>query len=172
MAGDITYHTPDTGSESGLFTSGPQRIIRWAVATLFLLTGMCVLLSSLIKYPDLISADITITKVNKQTPQLEARIITRNNTKLSTSISIGRELNIKTGNYKETGLLKGIITGISKNKGEDSCLVTISLPHGFTSSFHKHLAYEPGMKGMADILVKDRSIMNQLITSFKKTYFN
>lgn len=172
MAGDTTYHTAHTGNESVLLTSGPQRIIRWAVATLFLLVGLCLLLCTLINYPDLISNDITITAVNKQTPQLEALVVTQKGTKLSPHISIGRELHLKTGNYTETGLLKGIITGLSKNKSEDSCLVTISLPYGFTSSFHKHVVYEPGMKGIADILVKDRSIMNQLIASFKKKYFN
>lgn len=172
MADYTKHHTPDTGSESGLLTSGPQRIIRWAVATLFLLIGICLLLCTLIKYPDLISTDITINAVNKPEPQLEALVVNQNGTKLSTSISIGRELNLKTGNYTETGLLKGIITGLSKNKNEDSCLVTISLPHGFTSSFHKQVIYEPGMKGIADILVKDHSIMDHLITSFKKKYFN
>jgi multidrug resistance efflux pump len=67
--------------------------------------------------------------------------------------------------YREFGLLEGKLSRISMTPGKDSTFWGyVTLPRNLTTKFGHILAYRSGLKGQAEILTKDRTIAERLLS--------
>ena len=85
-------------------------------------------------------------------------------------LSIGQNVNIKLDNYpyNENGMLQGIITNISEVPNKDTYAIDVDLKNGLITTYNKTLSYKEQMKGKADIITKNISVMDRIFFNFKK----
>jgi multidrug resistance efflux pump len=85
-------------------------------------------------------------------------------------LSIGQNVNIKLDNYpyNENGMLQGIVTNISEVPNKDTYAIDVDLKNGLMTSYNKTLPYKEEMKGKADIITKNVSVMDRIFFNFKK----
>jgi multidrug efflux pump subunit AcrA (membrane-fusion protein) len=85
-------------------------------------------------------------------------------------LSIGQNVNIKLDNYpyNENGMLQGIVTNISEVPNKDIYAIDVNLKNGLVTSYHKTLSYKEQMKGKADIITTNLSVMDRIFFNFKK----
>lgn len=85
-------------------------------------------------------------------------------------LSIGQNVNIKLDNYpyNENGMLQGIVTNISEVPNKDTYAIDVDLKNGLITSYNKKLSYKEQMKGKADIITKNISVMDRIFFNFKK----
>ena len=85
-------------------------------------------------------------------------------------LAIGQNVNIKLDNYpyNENGMLQGIVTNISEVPNKDTYAIDVDLKNGLVTSYNKTLLYKEEMKGKADIITKNLSVMDRVFFNFKK----
>ena len=85
-------------------------------------------------------------------------------------LSVGQSVNIKLDNYpyNENGMLQGIVTNISEVPNKDTYAIDVELKNGLMTSYNKTLNYKEQMKGKADIITKNISVMDRIFFNFKK----
>jgi multidrug efflux pump subunit AcrA (membrane-fusion protein) len=85
-------------------------------------------------------------------------------------LAIGQKVNIKLDNYphNENGVLNGTVRNISEVPNKNSYAIDITLTNGLTTSYNKTLVYNEQMKGKADIITKDISVIDRVFFNFKK----
>lgn len=85
-------------------------------------------------------------------------------------LSIGQKVNIKLDNYpyNENGMLQGKVTSISEVPNKDTYAIDVELNNGLMTTYNKTLGYKEQMKGKADIITKNISVMNRIFFNFKK----
>lgn len=85
-------------------------------------------------------------------------------------LSIGQNVNIKLDNYPytENGMLQGKVINISVVPNKDNYAVDIDLKNGLKTSYNKTLIYKEQMKGSADIITENISVMDRIFFNFKK----
>ena len=85
-------------------------------------------------------------------------------------LSVGQSVNIKLDNYpyNENGILQGIVTNISEVPNKDTYAIDVELKNGLITSYNKTLSYKEQMKGKADIITKNISVMDRIFFNFKK----
>ncbi len=85
-------------------------------------------------------------------------------------LSIGQKVNIKLDNYpyNENGMLRGVVTNISTVPNKDTYAIDVDLKNGLVTSYNKTLSYKEQMKGKADIITKNISVMDRIFFNFKK----
>jgi multidrug resistance efflux pump len=92
----------------------------------------------------------------------------------------GQEVIIKLDNYpyQEYGSIKGKVLDISlisnpireeNGRFEDSYLIKISLKDGLKTNYGETLTYKHGIKGSADIITKDRHLLQRFFENLKYT---
>lgn len=88
----------------------------------------------------------------------------------SGKLAIGQSVNIKLDNYpyNENGMLIGYVSNISEAPNKDSYAVDVVLANGLTTSYNKTLIYKEQMKGKADIITINTSIMDRIFFKLKK----
>lgn len=82
----------------------------------------------------------------------------------------GQNVNIKLDNYpyNENGMLQGIVTSISEVPNKDTYAIDVILKNGLITSYNKTLIYKEQMKGKADIITSNISVMDRIFFNFKK----
>ncbi len=85
-------------------------------------------------------------------------------------LQVGQNVNIKLDNYpsNEIGILQGIVTNISEVPNKDTYAIDVKLNNGLVTSYNKTLSYKEEMKGTADIITKNISVMDRVFFNFKK----
>jgi len=85
-------------------------------------------------------------------------------------LSVGQNVNIKLDNYpyNENGMLQGIVVGISEVPNKDNYAIDVNLKNGLLTSYNKTLTYKEEMKGKAEIITKNLSVMDRVFFNFKK----
>ena len=85
-------------------------------------------------------------------------------------LSIGQNVNIKLDNYpyNENGMLQGLVASISSVPNKDTYAIDVDLKNGLVTSYNKTLPYKEQMKGRADIITKNISVMDRIFFNFKK----
>lgn len=85
-------------------------------------------------------------------------------------LAIGQPVNIKLDNYpyNENGMLNGYVSNISEVPNKDSYSIDVVLTNGLITSYNKTLVYKEQMKGKADIITKNISVMDRVFFNFKK----
>jgi len=90
----------------------------------------------------------------------------------SGKIQIGQLVNIKLQNYPEPeyGILRGKVENISLATDEDGYyLIDVSLPNKLTTSYNKDIEFKQEMRGSADIITEDLSLLERFLYQFKKS---
>lgn len=91
----------------------------------------------------------------------------------SGKVNIGQRVNIKLAGfpYQEYGIIRGEIKTMSAIPREGNYDIIIDLPDGLKSSYDKDLRFQQQMEGVAEIITKERRlierIFEQLISVFK-----
>jgi HlyD family secretion protein len=85
-------------------------------------------------------------------------------------LSMGQNVNIKLDNYpyNENGILQGTVTSISEVPNKDTYAIDVDLKNGLVTSYNKTLSYKEQMKGKADIITKNISVIDRIFFNFKK----
>lgn len=85
-------------------------------------------------------------------------------------LALGQRVNIKLENYpySENGMLNGFVTNISEVPNKDNYAIDVALSGGLTTSFQKKLIYKEQMKGKADIITRNLSLMDRVFTNFRE----
>ena len=85
-------------------------------------------------------------------------------------LMLGQKVNIKLDNYpsNEMGILQGTVINISEVPNKDTYAVDVKLNNGLVTSYNKTLSYKEEMKGKADIITKNISVMDRVFFNFKK----
>jgi hypothetical protein len=65
-------------------------------------------------------------------------------------------------------MLQGIVTNISEVPNKDIYAIDVNLKNGLVTSYHKTLSYKEQMKGKADIITTNLSVMDRIFFNFKK----
>jgi multidrug efflux pump subunit AcrA (membrane-fusion protein) len=88
----------------------------------------------------------------------------------SGKLSLGQKVNIKLNNYPyhENGMLQGFVTNISEVPNKDAYAVDVVLGKGLTTSYNKTLVYKEQMKGQADIITRNLSVMDRIFFNLRK----
>lgn len=85
-------------------------------------------------------------------------------------LSLGQNVNIKLDNYpyNENGMLQGTVINISDVPNKDTYAIDVDLKNGLITSYNKTLSYKEQMKGKAEIITKNISVMDRIFFNFKK----
>lgn len=88
----------------------------------------------------------------------------------SGKLALGQKVNIKLDNYpyNENGMLIGHVKNISEVPNKNTYAIDVDLQNGLITSYNKLLVYKEEMKGKADIITKNLSVMDRVFFNFKK----
>lgn len=89
----------------------------------------------------------------------------------SGKVQVGQQVNIRLNNYpdQEFGYVSGFVNNISPlPTAEDVYVVDISLPNGLLTNYQKALPLAREMKGTADIITADISLIERFIQPIRK----
>jgi len=92
----------------------------------------------------------------------------------SGKVKVGQKVNIRLENFpdNEYGILRGIVKNISlvpsQNEETANYTVEISFPEGLTTTYRKELPHLPDMRGQADIITEDISLLERLVAPIRK----
>lgn len=86
----------------------------------------------------------------------------------SGKVEIGQEVNIKLSAfpYREYGIVEGRVEQISLVSKQSTLMVNIALPNGLKSSYNKELPFRQQMEGSAEIITKNRRLLERFMDSF------
>lgn len=86
----------------------------------------------------------------------------------SGKVEVGQKVNIKLSAfpYREYGIIEGRVEQISLVSKESTLMVNIKLPNGLKSSYKKELPFRQQMQGSAEIITKNRRLLERFIDSF------
>jgi hypothetical protein len=65
-------------------------------------------------------------------------------------------------------MLQGIVNNVSVVPNKDTYAIDVDLKNGLVTSYNKTLLYKEQMKGKADIITKNISVMDRIFFNFKK----
>lgn len=65
-------------------------------------------------------------------------------------------------------MLQGFVKNISEVPNKDTYAIDVELKNGLTTSYNKTIVYKQQMKGKADIITKNLSVMDRIFFNLKK----
>jgi len=85
-------------------------------------------------------------------------------------LKIGQKVSVKLTlyPYNEVGLIQGVIYKVSERSKSGNCYVYVFLKNGLTSSHNISIPFSSDLKGKAEIISRDISLLERIINSFKK----
>jgi multidrug resistance efflux pump len=88
----------------------------------------------------------------------------------SGKLALGQKVNIKLDNYpyNENGMLIGHVKNISEVPNKNTYAIDVDLQNGLITSYNKSLVYKEEMKGKADIITVNLSVMDRVFFNFRK----
>ncbi|PBQ33245.1 hypothetical protein CNR22_16175 [Sphingobacteriaceae bacterium] len=88
----------------------------------------------------------------------------------SGKLQVGQHVNIKLNNYpsEESGMLRGTVENISEMPNKDNFAIDVKLNEGLVTSYKKKLVYKQEMKGKADIITENVSVLERILFTFKR----
>lgn len=89
-------------------------------------------------------------------------------------IKRGQYVNIKLNSfpYMEYGMIKGTVSNISLVPEDNNYIVTVSLPSELITTYKKKIPYINQMDGIASIVIKDQSLLEQIINPMRSILDN
>ncbi len=139
---------------------------------IMIVTMLIVLLigSWLFKYPDFVSGPVVVSADLGKPSQLKA-LIKLDRTGLE-KVSPGQKVNLKFENYPylEFGIVRGVVGKVSSVPGGDSYETEIQLPDGLTTTFGKELEFRQELKGNAEIVTENISLLSRILDPVKAVF--
>jgi multidrug resistance efflux pump len=85
-------------------------------------------------------------------------------------LAIGQSVNIKLNDYpyNENGMLQGIVKNISNVPTNNAYIVDVDLKNGLITSYNKVLPYKEEMKGQADVITQNLTVMDRIFFNLRK----
>ena len=93
----------------------------------------------------------------------------------SGKVKIGQKAHIRLSNYpeKEFGYVQGEIFAVSPvPTAEGNFIVEVSLPNGLETNYGKELPPDQELKGMADIILEDLSVLERLLAPIRQIWMH
>jgi multidrug resistance efflux pump len=92
----------------------------------------------------------------------------------SGKVEIGQDVNIKLDGFPfyEYGIIHGEVQTMSAVPREGHYDILISLPEGLITSYNKDLRFQQQMEGIAEIITKDRRLMERIFEKLISTFKN
>ncbi|MES2812954.1 MAG: HlyD family efflux transporter periplasmic adaptor subunit [Bacteroidota bacterium] len=91
----------------------------------------------------------------------------------SGKIQVGQKVNIRLTNFpdREFGILKGKVKNISLVPDkEGNVMIDIVLPEGMQTSYKKKISFQQEMRGSAEIITEDLSLLERILYQFKDMF--
>ena len=87
-------------------------------------------------------------------------------------VKTGQEVHLLLDNFPDFdyGTISGVVKKIALLPNTNYYRVEISLPNGMTSSQGKELKFTPEMRGMAEIITDDKTVMQRIFKSILKLF--
>ena len=170
---NLKYRSPEIQAIVGKV---PIWVVRWGMSVAFIVLILILFLSWVIKYPEIVSVEVKIKrKVSVLNDKItlkegkyyaEALISEKDFVKIKEGQNV--KIKLKGYSYYEYGLIKGIIIEKGDIPINSKYLIKINLEHGLRTSFSKKVEYYEGMKGEAEIIIKDTRLFNRILKKFKR----
>lgn len=91
----------------------------------------------------------------------------------SGKIQVNQKVNIRLANFpdREFGILKGKVNNISLVPDKDgNVIIDIILPDGMQTSYKKQIPFQQEMRGAAEIITEDLSLLERILYQFKDVF--
>jgi len=91
----------------------------------------------------------------------------------SGKIQVNQKVNIRLANFpdREFGILKGKVNNISLVPDKDgNVIIDIILPDGMQTSYKKQIPFQQEMRGAAEIITEDLSLLERILYQFKDIF--
>lgn len=170
---NLKYRSPEIQAIVGKV---PIWVVRWGMSVIFIVLILILFLSWVIKYPETVSVEVKIKRTGsvlkyKDTLKegkyyAEALISEKDFVKIKNGQIV--KIKLKGYSYYEYGLIKGIIIEKEDIPINSKYLIKINLEHGLRTSFRKKVEYYKGMKGEAEIMIKDTRLFDRILKKFKR----
>ena len=88
----------------------------------------------------------------------------------SGKIQVLQDVNIRLANFpdREFGILKGKVSNISLVPDKDgNVMIDVVLPEGMETSYKKQIPFQQEMRGAAEIITEDLSLLERILYQFK-----
>jgi hypothetical protein len=146
-----------------ILTRPPSAIIRWGITVIFGIFCMIFLVSWIIRYPEIITADCKISlyygsdKVYMASLEIPQQHFSK--------IHTGQKVLIKLDAYAdpEFGSLLGEVIGIPDDAfSEGVFIVNVRLTQGLISTHRQKLIYKPGMTATAEVTTAEKRLLEKM----------
>lgn len=147
----------------------PKWIIRWGSALVVVIISLLFLSTFLIKYPDVISARIKISR--EFALDIKGKVYLP--IKGSGKVKPGQRVNIKLDAfpYMEFGTIKGKVLELSHSSiiqnNETYLLLDVELPDQLKTTYGQELLYSEQLIGTAEIITADIRLVDRLLNPIK-----
>jgi len=115
-------------------------------------------------------------KVLSIIPQLKEKLIGRVLLPISGSgkVKVGQKVNIKFDSYPfmEYGMVRGVIIHRSRIPSEEKYILEVEFPEGLLTNYRKELNFDQEMKGIAEIITEDISLLERLFSNLRSILVN
>ena len=152
----------------------PRWIIRWGISIFFIIITVLVLGSYLFKYPDVISADITLTKEKSPNDctQIIGKILIPS--KGSGKVKKGQNVIVTFDNYPymEFGIIKiqienDSLVPITLIDNQKVYILEVIFPNKLITNYGKELTFTQEMYGSAEIITDDLRLLDKVLNPIK-----
>ena len=146
----------------------PSWLIRNGIVMVILLLMVLVAGSWAFKYPDVITAPVVVTAVPNNPTAFIGNVQLKMN--FSGKVQVGQRVNLKfaTYPYMEYGVVEGVVSKISSVPNGEAYALEVSLPAQMVSTFGKKFEFQQELKGTAEIVTKDRRLLDRILHPGKK----
>ncbi len=150
----------------------PHLLIRWGMTAVFFAVILLILLSWIIKYPEVVTVPLKVIQSNQLHEKPgggkyygQASIPEE----FFVMIKKNQNVKIKLNAYPahEFGLLPGTVADKRYLPGKQEYHLTIDLPDGLRTSYGKTIEYHPGMSGQAEITIKETRFIERVLFRLK-----
>jgi len=113
------------------------------------------------------AGDIVLTLIPETKSELIGRVLLP--VTGSGKIKIGQGVNVKFNSYPfmEYGMVRGIVKNKSVISSNDKYILEIGFPNGLNTSYKKELKFNQEMKGIAEIITEDTSLLERLFQKLR-----
>lgn len=150
-----------------IFSAKPGWFVRYGIIICVLNIIAMLLISWLVKFPDVIIVDGELTiqpaQVTPDSTGYFAEIIIPQHK--SGKLIAGQDITLKFGNYpfQQSGSVAGIIRNVSQDAADSTSRVKVFLPGGLKTNERKTIEYRRGVSVQAEIVVGQKRLLQILV---------
>lgn len=92
----------------------------------------------------------------------------------SGKVKSGQNVNIKFDSFPftEYGMVRGVVKNRSRIPSENKYILEIAFPNGLKTNYNKELKFNQEMKGIAEVITEDISLLERLFLKLKNILKN